>query len=166
AIVVDTGTFRYSNTTAEVLRVAAELVDAGADPEAIAVNLYETWPEARFRLLLMVLDTLEIIDRIAITHVTKGMFAETGTMPEDTEHFSNFPRMIGTIAVSVFFREEEDGWKVSLRSRGEIDVAATAQGFKGGGHRNAAGFNIKADLETAKARVISALLQSAPAPSE
>lgn len=166
AIVVDTGTFRYSNTTAEVLRVAAELVDAGADPQAIAVNLYETWPEARFRLLLMVLNTLEITDRFAVTYVTREMFAETGTSPEDTEHFSNFPRMIGTIAVSVFFREEEDGWKVSLRSRGEIDVAATAQCFKGGGHRNAAGFTIKADLETAKARVLSALSRSALAPSD
>lgn len=157
AIAVDTGTFRYSNTDAEVLRVSAELVDAGADPASIAAQIYEAWSERRFRLLIKVLNTLEIINQIAITYVTKEMLAETGASPEDTEHFSNFPRMMNHIKVSAFFREIEDGWKVSLRSRGEVDVAKIAEGFKGGGHRNAAGYKTRAGLETVKARLLDAL---------
>jgi phosphoesterase RecJ-like protein len=158
AIAVDTGTFRYSNTDSEVLRVSAELVDAGADPGVISVALYESWSGERFRLLLKVLGTLEIVGDIGISYVTQGMFAETGTTPEDTEHFSNFPRMMKRIKVSAFFREVDGGWKVSLRSRGDFDVARIAEMFKGGGHRNAAGYKVAADMKTAKEVLVKAVM--------
>lgn len=151
AISVDTGTFRYSNTSADVLRASAELVDAGAEPNVIATNLYETWDYRRFRLLIMALSTFELKDKIAMIHVTKDMFRKTGTSSEDTEHFSNFPRMIGSIKMAVMLRELEDGaWKVSLRAKGGMNVARIAASFGGGGHRNAAGFIMKADLKTVK----------------
>lgn len=157
AIAVDTGTFRYSNTTSEVLRACAELVDAGADPGMISVALYESWSEGRFRLLLRVLDTLEITGSVAMTHVTREMFEETGTKTEDTEHFSNFPRMMGKVKVAAFFREIDGGWRVSLRSKGNVDVSKTAELFRGGGHRNAAGFRIIASLDSAKESLLKAL---------
>ncbi len=151
AISVDTGTFRYSNTSAEVLRVSAELVDAGASPDLVAVNLYESWDYKRFRLLVMALNTLEVKNRVAVIHVTRNMFKETATSSEDTEHFSNFPRMIGAIKMAVLLRELDSGeWKASLRSRGEVNVARIAEKFGGGGHNNAAGFKVKADLKTVK----------------
>jgi phosphoesterase RecJ-like protein len=151
AICVDTGTFRYSNTSADVLRVSAELVEAGADPGLIAVNLYESWDYKRFRLLMMTLNTLEVRNRIAVIHVTQNMFKETGTRSEDTEHFSNFPRMIGAVKMAALLRELDNGeWKASLRSRGGVNVARIAEKFGGGGHNNAAGFKIKADLKTVK----------------
>lgn len=151
AISVDTGTFRYSNTSADVLRASAELVDAGAEPNFIANSLYETWDYKRFRLLILALNTFELKEKIAMIHVTKDMFRKTGTSSEDTEHFSNFPRMIGTIRMAVLLRELEDGaWKVSLRSKGSINVARIAALFGGGGHKNAAGFKMKADLKTVK----------------
>ena len=157
AIVVDTGAFRFSNTTSDVLTIAADLVESGADPGAIAEQLFETWSMGRFRLLTKMLDTLEITRGIAVTVVTNAMFSETGTSPEDTENFSNFPKMMEEIKVSLFLREIEDGWKVSLRSKGGCNVAEVAAQFHGGGHRNAAGCVIKGDLRKAKERLIKAL---------
>ncbi|MBM4147145.1 MAG: bifunctional oligoribonuclease/PAP phosphatase NrnA [Nitrospira sp.] len=160
AIVIDTGGFRYSNTDAEVLRVAAELVQAGANPGEISKSLYEMWSEKRFQLLMMALNTLEIRNNVAFTAVTKEMFTKTGAGPEDTEHFSNFPRMMQDIRISVFFRETGDNeWKVSLRSRGEVNVARIAELFKGGGHKNAAGYKVKATLESSKELLLKSIAQ-------
>jgi len=158
AISVDTGTFRYSNTSADVLRVSAELVEAGAAPNMVAVNLYESWDYKRFKLLVLTLNTLEVKDRTAVIHITREMFKETHTSSEDTEHFSNFPRMIGSIKMAVLLRELDGGaWKASLRSRGDVNVARIAEQFGGGGHRNAAGFKIKADLKAIKETLFSAV---------
>jgi phosphoesterase RecJ-like protein len=151
AISVDTGTFRYSNTTSDVLRASAELVDAGAEPNRIADCLYETWEYKRFRLLVAALNTLEVRDGVAVIHITRKMYRETGTGSEDTENFSNFPRMIGSIRVAILLRElEQGGWKASLRSKGSANVARIAERFGGGGHKNAAGFKESADLKTIK----------------
>jgi len=158
AIAVDTGTFRYNNTTPEVLRVGAELIEAGASPACISNNLYETWSEGRFALLIMALNTLEIRDNIAITVVTKGMHKKTGTSAEDTENFVNFPMVLKDVKISAFFREiSDDYWKASLRSKGHINVEQIAASFGGGGHKNAAGYEIKAGLESAKKSLIKAV---------
>ena len=83
------------------------------------------------------------------------MFQQTGTSAEDTENFSGFPRMMQDIAVSAFFRQITDNdWKVSLRSKGDVNVAQIAALFGGGGHKNAAGFKIKGALETAKEKLL------------
>jgi phosphoesterase RecJ-like protein len=157
AISIDTGTFRYSNTSADVLRVSAELVDAGADPNNIAVSLYESWDYKRFKLLVSVLNTIEVKNRTAMVHITQKMFKETRTSSEDTEHFTNFPRMIGSIKMAVLLRElEGGGWKASLRSRGDVNVARIAEQFGGGGHQNAAGFKTKADLKVLKETLFKA----------
>lgn len=158
AIAIDTGTFRYSNTTPEVLRVGAELIEAGAKPAYISNRLYETWSKERFALLVMDLNTLEIRNDVAITFVTRKMFKVTGAGPEDTESFSNFPRMMKDISISAFFREIGDNcWKVSLRSRGDVNVARIAALFDGGGHKNAAGYKITASLESAKKALLKAV---------
>ncbi len=159
AIAIDTGTFRYSNTTPEVLRVAAELIEAGADPSYIAESLYETWSESRFRLLLKVLNTLEINNGIAITLVTLDMFRETGALVEDTENFVGFPRLLKSVRISALFREVENNYyKISLRSRGRgMNVAKIAAEFGGGGHRNAAGYRVRADFKTAKEALLKKL---------
>ncbi|MBI4690744.1 MAG: bifunctional oligoribonuclease/PAP phosphatase NrnA [Nitrospirae bacterium] len=160
AIAIDTGTFRYSNTTPEALRIGAELIESGADPSLISENLYETWTENRFRLLLKVLDTLEIIDNVAITSVTIEMFKETDTAAEDTENFTGFTRMLKTTKVAAFFSEiEKDYYKVSLRSKGKINVAVIASTFGGGGHRNAAGYKIRSGLQAAKDALLRAIKQ-------
>jgi phosphoesterase RecJ-like protein len=157
AISVDTGTFRYSNTSAGVLRAAAELIEAGAEPIIIAENLYETWDYNRFRLFLLSMNTLEKKDGVAITQVTRDMFRKTGTSSEDTEHFSNFPRKIDSVKMAAMFRElGRDEWKASLRAKGAVNVAKIAESFGGGGHKNAAGYTIKADIGSAKKALMRA----------
>ncbi len=159
AIAIDTGTFRYSNTDASTLIDASELVRAGADPAFISTSLYDSWSRGRFELLIMTLNTLEIRDGIAITVVTKDMFQKTGTDAADTENFANFPRMIEDVKVSAFFREIEGGWKVSLRSKGQVNVAQIASAFGGGGHRNAAGYKISKKLQDASEDLIKETLK-------
>lgn len=154
AIAIDTGTFRYSNTDASTLLDASELVMAGAEPAFIATSLYDTWSRGRFELLILTLNTMEIRQGIAITVVTKEMFQKTGTDASDTENFANFPRMMSDVKISAFFREIEGGWKVSLRSKGDINVAEIAEAFGGGGHRNAAGYKIEGSLLEAKESLI------------
>lgn len=159
AIAIDTGTFRYGNTTAEALRIAAKLIEAGANPAHISNNLYETWSQERFALLIMALNTLEVKGNIATTFVTKEMYRKTGAAPEDTENFPAFTRIMKDVKVSALFRELDDNyWKVSLRSKGDINVALVASRFDGGGHKNAAGYLVKSDLESAKESLLKALL--------
>lgn len=161
AIAIDTGTFRFDNTNADVLRTAAELADAGARPSVVSANLYERWTQARFNLLRLALQTFEIRGDIAFTFVTRDMFTKTGAGPEDTENFSSFPRIIKDVKVSAFFREiEHDYWKVSLRSKGDINVATIAACFQGGGHKNAAGYYVRAPIEAAKESLAAALSAS------
>ena len=157
AIAVDTGTFRYSNTSAEVLSASAELIEAGANPSFIAECLYERWEENRFDLLVMTLNNLEIKNDVAMIHITKNMFQKTGTSPEDTENFSNFPRMIKTVKISAVFRDIGDGfWKASLRSKGNVNVAKIAELYGGGGHKNAAGFKTRGSLKSVKEKFLLA----------
>ena len=164
AIAVDTGTFRYENTTPETLRVAADLIDAGVNPGELSQRLYESWTVNRFRLLVSVLNTLEIWKLravVAITTVTLKMFKETGTDAEDTENFSSFPRMIQSVDISAMFREVEVGyWKASLRSKGRFNVAAIASYFGGGGHKNAAGYKVQGDIKEIKKMFLEAVQKS------
>jgi bifunctional oligoribonuclease and PAP phosphatase NrnA len=158
AISADTGTFRFSNTSAEVLRAGAELLDSGADPELVSESLYNHWERNRFELFMDTLNNLEITDNLAIMHITREMLQTTGTLPEDAENFANFPKMIREIKIAALFRETGDGsWKVSLRSKGNINVAKTAEFFGGGGHRNAAGFRISGSLDSVKKKFLAAV---------
>lgn len=157
AIAVDTGTFRYSNTSSEVLKASAELIESGANPAFISECLYERWEGNRFDLLVMTLNNLEIKNDVAMMHITKDMFQKTDTTPEDTENFSNFPRTIKSVKISALFRDIGDGfWKVSLRSKGKVNVAKIAELYGGGGHKNAAGFKIRGSLKSAKEKLLLA----------
>lgn len=151
AIATDTGNFRHENTTPDALAIAAELATAGAKPHEISRELYDSWTEGRLRLFIKVLNTLTIEDDIAMVTVTNKMLEETLTSSDDTETFVEFPRIVKDIGISVLFREiDAANCKISLRSKDGLDVAKVAEAFNGGGHKNAAGCKIKADIETAK----------------
>ena len=158
ALVIDTGNFRYPNTSPEVLRVAADLAEAGASPYQINKAVNESWSEGRFRLFIKVLGTLFINKGIAITYVTRKMFEETGTVSDDTENFASFALTMKDIRVAVFIREMGDNhYKLSLRSVEEVDVERFAASHGGGGHKNAAGCIAQSNLETLKAELIKNL---------
>lgn len=167
-IIGDTGSFRYSNTNPDTFRVAAELVEHGADPAEISEALFESEPLRKLKLIGLVLPTLEVSGdkKIASVYVDKKMFAQSGACREDTEGIVNIPRSIKGVEVAVLFREEvdKDGslWKVSFRSKGQVDVAKVAEGFGGGGHYRAAGCSLAGDLDEVKKRVIESVREVLP----
>lgn len=148
AIVSDTGSFKYSSTTADTFRIAGELIAKGVKPSDVAGKLFDNFSVNRLQLMKAVLATLKLYgeNSIAIIHVTQDMFNETSTTPADTESFINYPRSLVSVKVVAFIKETRtDLISVSLRSKGkECDVAAVAAKFGGGGHRNAAGYKVQA----------------------
>lgn len=159
-LVTDTGNFRYSNTNAEVLKLAETLVRQGVEPWVIAKNIYESYPIARLKLMGKVLPTLEVSSdaRYASLLLTRKMLEETGASSELSEEFVNFPRSVDTIEVSIFFREVEDNfYKISFRSKNYVDVAAIAARFEGGGHVRAAGCKLKGTLDEIKRKILAAV---------
>lgn len=162
-IVGDTGSFRYSNTSAETFAVASELVKLGADPAKVSRFVYDTEPLEKIRLRSLALNTLEVEEdgKVAFVHVSAEMFAETGTSKEHSEGLVGVARSIEGVEVAVFLRQEPDGWwKVSLRSKEYVDVAEIAGRLGGGGHRRAAGCRVPAPLDSAK-RKLSHLVREA-----
>ncbi|MGH7408860.1 MAG: DHH family phosphoesterase, partial [Candidatus Methylomirabilales bacterium] len=160
AILTDTGSFHYSNTTPEALRVAAALVEAGAVPAQITASLYEQREVGELRLLSRCLGTLKLSrdGRVAWMEVTAGDLAEVGLTQDALEGFIDYPRSIAGVEVALLFKAlTGDGTRVSLRSRGRTDVAAVAATFGGGGHRNAAGCQVPGDLAAARDAVLAAV---------
>lgn len=148
-ILSDTGSFRYSNADPEAFRVAGEMVAKGVDPWAIASGLYESQEEARLRLLGLALPTLDVspCGTFAAITVTTEMLAATGSRPEFTDRFVNYPRSVRGVEVAIFFRQlGPDRYKVSFRSKGRVDVGALARELGGGGHHNAAGAIVEGPL--------------------
>lgn len=160
ALVTDTGDFRYSNTTSRALQAAARLVAAGAQPHVIAEALWYQVPERQVRLTAAVLGTLRRYrgGRVAVIHCDRAMLDAAGAFPEDTENLLNPIRAMAGVEVAVFLKKFSDDVRVSLRSRGRVDVQAVASALHGGGHRNAAGCTIvSTSLTDAEETVLEAL---------
>ena len=161
AMATDTGWFAFSNTTPRTMRLAADCLEAGADVDRLYQRLYQGETERRMRLHARGYDSLRLLadGRVAVTSVTKQDFAETGAGMPATEDLINWPMAIGTVRASIFLCEDPDSadgrpTKVSLRSKGEIDVSALAQTFGGGGHARAAGARIDLPMAEARERVV------------
>lgn len=161
-IITDSGSFRYASTSSHTHRVAARLIECGANPGEINAKLYDNYSLGRLRLMQMVLASLEMFfdEQIAVIMVTREMMAGTGTGIEDTEMFINLPRAIGSVQVAVLLKEGKNSVSVSLRSRGRCDVARVALCFGGGGHRMASGFIVKSEeLDSVRARLLPIITQ-------
>jgi len=156
AIFTDTGGFRFSNTTEASLLYCCRLVKLGASPYEVATHVYESYSPGRMRLLGLALNTLSMAAEggVAWIVVTREMMEATGTGPEDTEEFVNFPKSIRGVEVALLFRETESGVKVSFRSKGKVNVALIAASLGGGGHKAAAGCDMELPLEDAIKRVV------------
>jgi phosphoesterase RecJ-like protein len=169
AIHTDTGSFRYSCTTAGSLIKAGELVRLGAEPWDISMRVYENYSPVRFRLLARVLSTLEVIrvcgeghgGDIATLCVTRDMLANSEAGVDDADGFVNYARSIKGVEVGVLFRECPGGeYKVSLRSKSYMDIGTVAMELGGGGHARAAGCTIRGTLEEVQSSVLGALNES------
>jgi bifunctional oligoribonuclease and PAP phosphatase NrnA len=160
-VLMDTGSFRFGNTTKKSLEVAAALVGAGARPAYIARQVYDSNSPNRLRLLAEVLGTLSFFadNRLATAVITQEMYARTQTTPVDSEAFINQLRSVKAVQIAIVFRAEANGTVyASLRSKGEVDVAAFAQKYGGGGHRQAAALRVTGDFETLCARITQDVL--------
>lgn len=159
-LVTDTGNFRFANASARAFEAAAELVKDGAQPQEVARWLYESQPESAVRLLGETLQTL-VIDgggKVATVLLTQEMSARAGANPGDSEGLIDVPRSIAGVQAVAVVREIGPGkCKVSLRSRGDLDIERIARSHGGGGHRNAAGFSIDGESEEVRSNVASLL---------
>ncbi len=159
AVITDTGSFRYDNTTERAFSICREMVGFGVSPVHVAANVYENHPKERFQLLCLVLATLETLsdDRIALALVTGDMFSRTHTSAEHSEGFVEYLKEIDSVEVACLLRETAHGkYKVSMRSKNGVDVASVARSLGGGGHRKAAGCTMEGDLDTIKNILIGA----------
>jgi bifunctional oligoribonuclease and PAP phosphatase NrnA len=154
ALVTDTGRFQYTNTTPKALRLAAELVEAGADVHQVFQQVYESVEFAKLKLLARALDRARVLEGglIVVSHLLRKDFAEVGAAEAYSEGIIDSLRAVEGAELAALIREppRDDGptRRVSLRaSVDELDVSAIARRFGGGGHRQAAGFSSDASID-------------------
>ncbi len=164
-ILTDTGSFRFSNTNRSAFAICQEMIERGVDPYKVAQHVYGTYSLGRIKLLNLALDSIEISENgnLSMMTVTQAMLDKTGTHAEDADGLINYARRIKAVKVAALIHEQTNGRKpdghsngyhVSLRSDGQVDVAAIASVFGGGGHPSAAGFSVQASLTELKTQLI------------
>jgi phosphoesterase RecJ-like protein len=157
AVVTDTGSFRYPGVSPRTFSICARLLEAGADPVSTARRLFDSHTLGRLRLQAAVLQTLEVDEsgRLALLTLTEAALTASGAAMEETDGLINLPLSVKAVQAAVFFKEAGTGhWRVSLRSKGDIDVGRVARAFGGGGHKNASGCTLEGSLEHARARIL------------
>ena len=160
ALLADTGSFRFSNTSPGTHRIVAFLMDHGADPEELHRLVYGNVPLRKLRLLHAALGELELDSEgdLAWITVPPGSFEELGATSDDIEGLVDYPRDIKGVEVGLLFRETARGaTKVSFRSNGDTDVNALARMFGGGGHVRASGALVERPLAEVRPEVLEAV---------
>ena len=158
AVLTDTGSFCFTGTTERTFALAKELVRCGADPVKIAHSVYFSTQISKMKLLGEALRTLHKDGSLAWMHVTHRTMELCESHEEDCEGLVNYALAVQGIEVALFFREQADGrFRVSLRSKGAINVARVAETFGGGGHSCASGCAIEGPLSVATERMIAQL---------
>lgn len=161
----DTGHFAYRNTTPHAFETAAQLVALGVDVEMVSRLLYRTVSIVKTRLRGHVLSTLQLFEngRIGMATITQQDLRAYGAVSEDVEGMIDGVRDIESVEIAVLIREASDGsYKVSFRSKAQIDASKLAASFGGGGHFGAAACTIADTLENATTRVYKAVVEALP----
>ncbi len=155
----DTGCFRYTNTTPETMRIAAELMEFGCDTAYINKVMFETKSKQKIRLEREIYDIIEYCadGRCAIIYVTQEMINRLCLGDDELEGLASIPRQIEGVLIGITMREKEDGcFKVSVRTNNKVNASDFCASFGGGGHSAAAGCTIEGDLKTVKDKLIKA----------
>lgn len=163
ALVADTGSFHYPNTTDRTLKVASELVKVGVKPAEISEMIYNGYTWGRIELMREVMNTVRRDDsgKVAFMRQTLAMKRLSGAVEGDNANFVNFPLMAREIEAVVYMREVgEEVYRVSLRSKGDINVAKIAERFGGGGHKNAAGCSIRGNWDLMERELVKSLTEA------
>lgn len=158
AVLTDTGSFCFTGTSERTFALAQELVRSGADPVRIAQSVYFSNPASKMRLLGAALRNLHVDGELAWMFISQQDMERSGAADEDCEGLVNYALAMGGIEVALFFREMADlRYRVSLRSKGAINVAKIAEMFGGGGHECASGCSIDGPLSVASERLLEQL---------
>jgi len=163
ALVTDTGSFHFSNTTDRTLKVASELVKAGVKPAEVSEAVYNNYPWSRIELMRQVLGTVRRDEsgKVASMRQTLKMRETAGAVDGDNNGFVNIPLAAREILAVVYMREVgKDEYRVSLRSKGDINVAKVAEKFGGGGHRNAAGLRVDGNWDEKENELVIAVKEA------
>lgn len=163
ALVADTGSFHYPNTTDRTLKVASELVKAGVKPGEISEMVYNGYTWGRIELMREVFNTVrrDVSGRVAFMRQTLAMKRLSGAVEGDNANFVNIPLMAKEVEAVVYMREVGDEvYRVSLRSKGKINVARIAEKFGGGGHKNASGCSVRGDWDDKERELVKALVEA------
>lgn len=150
AILTDTGSFHYSSISPRTFDICRETLEAGVDPVLVARNVYDSNNMGRLKLFGAVLSAMQIdpMGRIAIVYLDHEMARQAGGAYEDTEGIINLPLTVKEMQAVVFFKQSEgDEYRVSMRSKGDIDIGSIAKEFGGGGHKNAAGCTVTGPID-------------------
>jgi phosphoesterase RecJ-like protein len=169
AIVTDTGSFHFSHMTPRTFDLARRTVEAGVDPEAMARAIFDSNNLGRLKIFGAVLNGMRLDDsgRVALLIATRETVTSSGGSYDDTDGIINFPLTVKDIQAVAFFKDVgPDDWRVSMRSKGDVDVGAIARSYGGGGHRNAAGCSAKGSLEQLQDTFIRLLVQKTNAATE
>ncbi|HKO97766.1 MAG TPA: bifunctional oligoribonuclease/PAP phosphatase NrnA [Pyrinomonadaceae bacterium] len=165
ALITDTGSFHYSNTTERTFKVASELMKTGLKPAKTAEAVFASYPWSRIQLMGAVLSTArrDSTGRVAFLRHSLEMQHSAEASDEDADGFVNYPLTVEEVEAVAMLKESEPGvYRTSLRSKGDVNVAKVAEKFGGGGHRNAAGCTLRGTWEEAEEKLIG-LLQDAVA---
>ena len=163
AILTDTGSFHHSHITPRTFDICRQTVEAGVNPAAMARRVFDSNSFGKLKLIGALLDSMELIDggRLAVLYLDDQMLERCGCTHNDTEGVINLPLTAREIQAVVFFKVSSAGAvRVSMRSKYDVDVRLVANGFGGGGHKNAAGFTVEGPLERVKPVIIDRLVQA------
>jgi phosphoesterase RecJ-like protein len=150
AILTDTGSFHYSNISPKTFEICRRCVEAGVEPPAVARSIFDSNNLGRLKLFGAVLSRMELdpSGRLATVYVDQQMATDCGGTYEDTEGLINLPLTVKEIQAVVFFKENgPNDWRISMRSKGDIDINMVAKRFGGGGHKNASGCSARGRFE-------------------
>jgi len=163
ALITDTGSFHYSNTTERTFKIASELVRAGVKPAKTAEAVFASYRWSKLELLALVLATArrDASGKVAVLRLSDELQARARAYDEDADGFVNYPLTVGEVEAVALLKECSPGvYRTSLRSKGEVNVAKIAEKFGGGGHRNASGCTLTGDWDVAEETIVG-LLQEA-----
>jgi phosphoesterase RecJ-like protein len=163
AILTDTGSFHYSSISPRTFDISKQCLEAGVDPVVVARNVYDSNNMGRLKLFGAVLSAMQIdqTGRIAIVYLDHEMARAAGGTYEDTEGLINLPLTVKEIQAVVFFKQaEQDEYRVSMRSKGDIDIGAVAKEFGGGGHKNAAGCTVNGPIDALQKTFVEKMLRA------
>ena len=153
AILTDTGSFHHSHISPRTFDICRQCVEAGVDPAALAHTIYDNNNLGRVKLFGLILSRMDLdpTERVATLSVDSQLTAATGGTYEDTEGLINFPLSVKEIQGVIFFKEHgPDEWRISMRSKGNVNVNAIARDFGGSGHKNASGCSATGKLKDLK----------------